>query len=125
MTVLDPFQQKYGKALTAGLSLVSLCLDMFWVPATLTGLGLLFTSIKWVSPCTRGNTSWVSSATGSNILEQSDVYSLDNTSTVRDRDTTKREDGKKCFDLGSWLPTSADNAYSYQTKEKMLRESGP
>ncbi|CAG05144.1 unnamed protein product [Tetraodon nigroviridis] len=42
MTVLDPFQQKYGRALTAAMSLVSLCLDMFWVPATLTGLGLFF-----------------------------------------------------------------------------------
>lgn len=45
MTVLDPFHQKYGKALTAAMSLVSLCLDMFWVPATLTGLGLLFTCV--------------------------------------------------------------------------------
>lgn len=46
MTVLDPFHQKYGKTLTAAMSLVSLCLDIFWVPATLTGLGLLFTSIS-------------------------------------------------------------------------------
>lgn len=46
MTVLDPFHQKYGKTLTAGMSLVSLCLDIFWIPATLTGLGLLFTFIS-------------------------------------------------------------------------------
>ncbi|XP_029691070.1 high-affinity choline transporter 1-like [Takifugu rubripes] len=57
ITVLDPFHQKYGKALTAGMSLVSLCLDMFWVPATLTGLGgtmsvvldLSFTVCIWIS----------------------------------------------------------------------------
>lgn len=42
--MLDPFHKKYGKVLTAGLSLVSLCLDMFWLPATLTGLGLFHTS---------------------------------------------------------------------------------
>lgn len=44
VTVLDPFHQKYGKALAAAMSLVSLTLDMFWVPATLTGLG-------WFSTC--------------------------------------------------------------------------
>uniref|UniRef100_A0A3Q3WCK2 Solute carrier family 5 member 7 n=1 Tax=Mola mola TaxID=94237 RepID=A0A3Q3WCK2_MOLML len=57
VTMLDPFHKKYGKVLTAGLSLVSLCLDMFWLPATLTGLGgtmsvvldLSFTVCIWIS----------------------------------------------------------------------------
>ncbi|XP_041645766.1 high-affinity choline transporter 1-like [Cheilinus undulatus] len=38
-TMLDPFNIKYGKALTAGLSLVLLFVDLMWVPTTLIGLG--------------------------------------------------------------------------------------
>ncbi|XP_041804060.1 high-affinity choline transporter 1-like [Chelmon rostratus] len=39
VTMLDPFHVKYGKVLTAGLSLVSLIIDVVWVPTTLIGLG--------------------------------------------------------------------------------------
>lgn len=39
MTMLDPFHQKYGKAITTVLSLVSLFLDVIWIPTTLAGLG--------------------------------------------------------------------------------------
>ncbi|CAN9500225.1 unnamed protein product [Ophioblennius macclurei] len=39
MTMLDPFQEKYGKIPTAGLSLASVLLDVIWVTATLIGLG--------------------------------------------------------------------------------------
>ncbi|XP_076599735.1 high-affinity choline transporter 1-like [Chaetodon auriga] len=39
VTMLDPFHIKYGKVLTTGLSLVSLIIDVVWVPATLIGLG--------------------------------------------------------------------------------------
>ncbi|XP_075872822.1 high-affinity choline transporter 1-like [Nelusetta ayraudi] len=57
VTMLDPFHVKYGKVLAAGLSCISICLDMFWLPATLTGLGgtmsvvldLSFTVCIWIS----------------------------------------------------------------------------
>ncbi|XP_070833636.1 high-affinity choline transporter 1-like [Chaetodon trifascialis] len=39
MTMMDPFHIKYGKVLTAGLSLASLITDVVWVPATLLALG--------------------------------------------------------------------------------------
>lgn len=39
MTMLDPFNAKYGKAITAVMSVGSLLLDVIWVPTTLTGLG--------------------------------------------------------------------------------------
>ncbi|XP_076599789.1 high-affinity choline transporter 1-like [Chaetodon auriga] len=39
VTMLDPFHIKYGKVLTTGLSLVSLIIDVVWVPATLLALG--------------------------------------------------------------------------------------
>lgn len=39
MTMLDPFQIKYGNALTAIQSLASLIVDTTWFPSTLMGLG--------------------------------------------------------------------------------------
>lgn len=37
--MMDPFYAKYGRRLTAGLSLAPLFLDLFWVPNMLIGLG--------------------------------------------------------------------------------------
>lgn len=42
--MLDPFQHKYGKVITAMMSVGSLCLDVIWVPATLTGLGIVLST---------------------------------------------------------------------------------
>ncbi len=39
VTMLDPFDTKYGKELTVGLSLASLVIDVVLVPSTLIGLG--------------------------------------------------------------------------------------
>ncbi|CAJ1066842.1 high-affinity choline transporter 1-like [Xyrichtys novacula] len=41
VTMLDPFKMKYGKVLTAALSLFSLFTDVIWVPSTLLGLGAI------------------------------------------------------------------------------------
>lgn len=41
VTIIDPFHIKYGKVLTAVMSLMSIFLDLTWVPATLIGLGKL------------------------------------------------------------------------------------
>ncbi|XP_070772572.1 high-affinity choline transporter 1-like [Enoplosus armatus] len=57
VTMMDPFHAKYGKLLTAGLSLVSLSIDVVWVPTTLIGLGgtmsmvldLSYTVCIWIS----------------------------------------------------------------------------
>ncbi|XP_059192968.1 high-affinity choline transporter 1-like [Centropristis striata] len=57
VTMLDPFHAKYGKAVTAGLSLASLFMDLFWFPSTLMGLGgimsvvldVSFTVCIWIS----------------------------------------------------------------------------
>ncbi|KAJ4921943.1 hypothetical protein JOQ06_021714 [Pogonophryne albipinna] len=40
VTLLDPFNAKYGKGITAALSLASISLDGAWVPTTLIGLGV-------------------------------------------------------------------------------------
>lgn len=55
MTVMDPFQIKYGKVPTAALSLASLISEIMWVTGTLIGLG------KNVSLCGRDafDTSYV------------------------------------------------------------------
>ncbi|KAM9707851.1 high-affinity choline transporter 1-like [Menidia menidia] len=39
VTMLDPFQLRYGNGITAGLSLVSVFLDVVWVAETLISLG--------------------------------------------------------------------------------------
>ncbi|XP_059215824.1 high-affinity choline transporter 1-like [Centropristis striata] len=57
VTMLDPFHAKYGKAVTVGMSLVSIVLDLLWVPTILIGLGgtmsvildLSFTLCIWIS----------------------------------------------------------------------------
>ncbi|XP_076017933.1 high-affinity choline transporter 1-like [Genypterus blacodes] len=45
VTMMDPFTIKYGKGLTALLSLGSLAQDITWVPATLMGLGVTLSVI--------------------------------------------------------------------------------
>uniref|UniRef100_UPI0037E8A552 high-affinity choline transporter 1-like n=1 Tax=Semicossyphus pulcher TaxID=241346 RepID=UPI0037E8A552 len=45
MTMLDSFHMKYGKVLTAGLSLVSICVDLIVMPTTLIGLGGIMTVV--------------------------------------------------------------------------------
>ncbi|XP_027132325.1 high-affinity choline transporter 1 [Larimichthys crocea] len=57
VTMLDPFQIKYGEVLTAVLSLVSLFLDVLWVAAVVASLGgvmsvvldLSFSLCIWIS----------------------------------------------------------------------------
>ncbi|KAM9847988.1 high-affinity choline transporter 1-like [Aulostomus maculatus] len=45
VTMMDPFHVKYGKVLTGFLCLVSLFLDVVWVPATLIGLGATMSAV--------------------------------------------------------------------------------
>ncbi|XP_024916793.1 high-affinity choline transporter 1-like isoform X2 [Cynoglossus semilaevis] len=57
VTMMDPFYEKYGKVLAAGLSMISVMQDILWLPATLVGLGgtmsvildLSFTVCVWIS----------------------------------------------------------------------------
>ncbi|XP_068604347.1 high-affinity choline transporter 1-like [Brachionichthys hirsutus] len=57
VTMLDPFHIKYGKAVTAGLSLLSVLLDVAWVASILSSLGgttsvvldLSFSLCVWIS----------------------------------------------------------------------------
>nr|XP_057920491.1 high affinity choline transporter 1-like isoform X2 [Doryrhamphus excisus] len=57
VTMMDPFQRKYGKVLTGALCVASVAVDVLWVPTTLTGLGvtmsvvldLSFTVCIWIS----------------------------------------------------------------------------
>ncbi|XP_068597619.1 high-affinity choline transporter 1-like [Brachionichthys hirsutus] len=57
VTMLDPFHFKYGKVITAGMSLISLGVDLAWVATTLFSLGgtmsvvldLSFSLCIWIS----------------------------------------------------------------------------
>lgn len=42
VTMMDPFQAKYGRAVTVGLSLTSLMTEIICVPTTLIALGESF-----------------------------------------------------------------------------------
>lgn len=42
VTMMDPFQAKYGRVVTTAMSVVSLMAEMFCLPATLVGLGASF-----------------------------------------------------------------------------------
>ncbi len=45
MTIMDPFQIKYGNGPTAIQCLASLVVDITWVPSTLMGLGIINISL--------------------------------------------------------------------------------
>uniref|UniRef100_A0A3P8UPA9 High-affinity choline transporter 1-like n=1 Tax=Cynoglossus semilaevis TaxID=244447 RepID=A0A3P8UPA9_CYNSE len=57
VTMLDPFHVKYGKVLTAMITLPSVLIELAWVPATLISLGgamnvvlnLSYTACVWIS----------------------------------------------------------------------------
>lgn len=49
--MMDPFHTKYGRRLTAGLSLAPLFLDLVWVPNALIGLGTFWRYDTNVSNC--------------------------------------------------------------------------
>lgn len=39
ITMMDPFQRKYGKTLTALLAIIPFISEVMWVPVTLISLG--------------------------------------------------------------------------------------
>lgn len=61
--MLDPFHQKYGNVITAILSMGSLCLDVLWVPTTLTGLGTVLSTLEQFM----ANVLWLPVAAGKQL----------------------------------------------------------
>lgn len=40
MTLLDPFQVRYGRAVAAAMGLISVWVELLWIPSTLASLGV-------------------------------------------------------------------------------------
>ncbi|XP_029306084.1 high-affinity choline transporter 1-like [Cottoperca gobio] len=80
MTMLDPFHAKYGKVLTAGLSLASLCVDVVTVPTTLIGLGGVMSVVLNVSfsVCI-----WISAAVAITYTLLGGLYSVAYTDVIQ------------------------------------------
>ncbi|XP_068184063.1 high affinity choline transporter 1-like [Antennarius striatus] len=80
VTMLDPFHSKYGKVITAGLSLFSLFNDLTWVPATLAGLGGTMSVILDLpfSVCT-----WISAAVATIYTLMGGLYSVAYTDVIQ------------------------------------------
>ena len=47
VTMMDPFQIKYGKAMTGLLVIPAIIGDVLWIACTLMALGKIIRSFKW------------------------------------------------------------------------------
>lgn len=77
MTMMDPFQQKYGNVLSSVLIFPALVADVLWVARTLVSLGKLHPTVKLSDMCEHileagthrsgntmcTNTNWVNTST--------------------------------------------------------------
>ncbi|XP_077350633.1 high affinity choline transporter 1-like isoform X3 [Festucalex cinctus] len=80
VTMLDPFQRKYGKGLTAVFSIASLFLDIFWVPSTLTGLGV---TMSVVLDLPYAVSIWISAAVAITYTLLGGLYSVAYTDVIQ------------------------------------------
>ncbi|XP_068184178.1 high affinity choline transporter 1-like isoform X2 [Antennarius striatus] len=79
VTMLDPFQFKYGKVITAGMSLISVGTDIFWMAATLMGLGI--TSVVLELPFSLS--IWISAAVVITYTLLGGLYSVAYTDVIQ------------------------------------------
>ncbi|XP_023122534.2 high affinity choline transporter 1-like isoform X1 [Amphiprion ocellaris] len=80
MTMLDPFQIKYGKGLTAVLSLCSLFIDVFWVVTPLIGLGATVSAVLDLSYVV---SIWISAAVAITYTLLGGLYSVAYTDVIQ------------------------------------------
>uniref|UniRef100_A0A3B5AX52 High-affinity choline transporter 1-like n=1 Tax=Stegastes partitus TaxID=144197 RepID=A0A3B5AX52_9TELE len=80
LTMLDPFQAKYGKGLTAVLSVVSLFIDVVWVAVILIGLGATMSVVLDLSYAV---TIWISAAVAITYTLLGGLYSVAYTDVIQ------------------------------------------
>ncbi|XP_068184424.1 high-affinity choline transporter 1-like isoform X5 [Antennarius striatus] len=80
VTMLDPFQIKYGKVITTGMSVVSLLLDLTSVPATLLSLGGIMSVVLDLS---RSVCIWISAAVVITYTLMGGLYSVAYTDIIQ------------------------------------------
>ncbi|KAM8739485.1 high-affinity choline transporter 1-like [Acanthopagrus schlegelii] len=80
VTMMDPFQHKYGKAATAALSLASLVSEIMWVTGTLIGLGVTMSVILDLSYTV---SIWISAAVAITYTLLGGLYSVAYTDIIQ------------------------------------------
>ncbi|KAG7238459.1 hypothetical protein INR49_030853 [Caranx melampygus] len=80
MTMMDPFQIKYGKVPTAALSLASLISEIMWVTGTLIGLGVTMSVILDLSYTV---SIWISAAVAITYTLLGGLYSVAYTDIIQ------------------------------------------
>ncbi|KAM4607786.1 high-affinity choline transporter 1-like [Polymixia lowei] len=80
MTMLDPFQIKYGKVTTTLMSVLSLVMDLVWVPTTLIGLGATMSVILDLSYTI---SIWISAAVAITYTLMGGLYSVAYTDIIQ------------------------------------------
>lgn len=58
VTMMDPFQQKYGNVMSSALILPALVADVLWVARTLVSLGKLLHTVKLSGTMRCAHTYW-------------------------------------------------------------------
>lgn len=80
VTMMDPFQIKYGKVPTAALSLASLASEIMWVTGTLIGLGVTMSVILDLSYTV---SIWISAAVAITYTLMGGLYSVAYTDIIQ------------------------------------------
>ncbi|KAI4786453.1 hypothetical protein KUCAC02_037107, partial [Chaenocephalus aceratus] len=80
VTMMDPFQIKYGKVPTAALSLASLISEIMWVTGTLIGLGVTMSVILNLSYTV---SIWISAAVAITYTLMGGLYSVAYTDIIQ------------------------------------------
>ncbi|XP_059184018.1 high-affinity choline transporter 1-like [Centropristis striata] len=80
LTMMDPFQRKYGKTLTALLAIVPFISEMMWVPVTLTSLGV---TVSIFSDLPLSLCIWISAAVAIIYTVLGGLYSVAYTDVVQ------------------------------------------
>uniref|UniRef100_UPI0037E84F5D high-affinity choline transporter 1-like n=1 Tax=Semicossyphus pulcher TaxID=241346 RepID=UPI0037E84F5D len=80
ITMMDPFQMKYGKVLSGALVLPSLLVDVLWVSCTLLGLGA---TMSVILDLPYGYSIWISSAVAIVYTLLGGLYSVAYTDVIQ------------------------------------------
>ncbi|XP_053731662.1 high-affinity choline transporter 1-like [Synchiropus splendidus] len=80
VTMMDPFQIKYGRAATAALSMASLVSEIMWVTGTLIGLGVTMSVILDLSYTV---SIWISAAVAITYTLMGGLYSVAYTDIIQ------------------------------------------
>ncbi|XP_071320208.1 high-affinity choline transporter 1-like isoform X2 [Trachinotus anak] len=80
ISMMDPFQRKYGKALTAALAIISVITEIIWIPGLLISLGATMSVVLDLSPSV---CLWLSAAVAIIYTVLGGLYSVAYTDVIQ------------------------------------------